>query len=296
MKYYIDLGSSIVKIYECEKTNPKLLEEKSILFKNYFSLEEGISRKNYRDLMQYIREISKKYNLNEKNTTTYAIGIWRKIPKEQLETLKADFNDLKLKLNILTKEEETFYFEKAIQGIYDRKKVLMININTKNTELIEYDKANIKNRKTLQIGIQEILNNFPQINQENDNIEIEKITDYILDIIKEENIDFKCDCGIFIGGNLKTVKYNLVPNSIFNDGIHEYMISYKDFEKKNMELLKKFTLFDLNMLMPENKKMIESVKAESIIAQTILKKANIPYIIPSDLNIINGIIKENNKF
>lgn len=298
MKYYIDLGSSTIKTYECEKVRPNLVEERTILFKEFFS-EEGISRKNYRELMMYMKQLVQKYNLNATNCSIYATGIWRKISKEQYEMLRADFSDIGLKFNIISGEEETFYFEKAMQGIYDSKKVLMVNMGGKTTELIVYDKGNVTQRMSLNIGVAEILNNFPEINDEKNNLNVEDVLNYALEIIKNENIDFNCDCGIFIGGELrfqKLVKYNLVPNKIFNDGIHEYMISYEDLAKKNEELLENITLEDLYLLMPSNKKWMDGAKAGAILAQAIFKKANIRYIIPSDLNIINGIVKEDNKF
>ena len=114
-----------------------------------------------------------------------------------------------------------------------------------------------------------------------------------MNIIGDENIDFNCEYGIFISAELrvkKLVRYNLIPNKIFNDGIHEYIISYDDFNKKNKQLLEKITVEDLYLLMPSNKKWVDGVKAGAILAQAIFKKANIKYIIPSDLNIINGII------
>lgn len=299
MKYYIDLGSSTIKTYECEKNVPNLIEEKTIMFKEYFSEEIGISTKNYRELMIYMRQLVLKYKLNNSNCNIYATGIWRKISKEQNEMLKADFNEIGLKFNIISAEEEIFYFEKAMQGIYDSKKVLMVNMGGKTTELIVYDKGNVTKRTSLNIGVAEILNNFPEINDEDNNLKLEDVLDYALEIIKDEDIDFACDCGIFTGGELrfqKLVKYNLVPNKIFNDGIHEYMISYEDLAKKNKELLENITLADLYLLMPSNKKWMDGAKAGAILAQAIFKKANINYIIPSDLNIINGIIKEENKF
>lgn len=298
MKYYIDLGSSTIKTYKCEKNVPDLTEEKTIIFKEYFS-EEGISRKNYRELMLYMKQLVQKYELNSTNCNIYATGIWRKISKEQSEELRADFSEIGLKFSVISQDEETFYFEKAMQGIYNSKKVLMVNMGGKTTELIVYDKGNVIKRENLNIGVAEILNNFPEINDDNSKLKIEDVLNYSLQIIKDKDIDFGCDCGIFTGGELrfqKLVKYNLVPNKIFNDGIHKYMISYEDLEKKNKELLEDITLADLYLLMPSNKKWMDGAKAGAILAQAIFKKANIKYIIPSDLNIINGIVKEDNKF
>lgn len=299
MKYYIDLGSNVIKIYECENEKISLIEEKDILFQENFDEEEGISRKKYRELMLYLKQLIDNYKLNKENCNIYATGIWRKIPNEQFETLKADFNDKGLKFNIISKDEEKFYFEKAVQGIYNSKRILMVNIGSKQTELLVYDKANIINRKTLNIGVTEIVNNFPTINEKSNDLKKEDIINYVLEVINKENIDFLCDCGVFTGGELrfqKLVKYNLVPNAMFNDNIHEYMISFKDFEKKNKELLNKISLQDLYILMPNNKSWLEGSKAAAILAEAIFKKANVEYIIPSDLNIINGIAKQENRY
>lgn len=298
MKYYIDLGSNVIKIYASEEKKLSLVEEKDIFFQENFDEEEGISRKKYRELMQYMKQLIDNYKLNKENCNIYATGIWRKIPNEQFETLKADFNDKGLKFNIISKDEEKFYFEKAVQGIYDSKRILMVNIGSKQTELLVYDKANIVNRKTLNIGVTEIVNNFPTINEKSNDLKKEDIINYVLEVINKEKIDFSCNCGVFTGGELrfqKLVKYNLVPNAMFNDNIHEYMISFKDFEKKNKELLNKISLQDLYLLMPNNKSWLEGSKAAAILAEAIFKKVNIEYIIPSDLNIINGIAKRKSK-
>ena len=297
MKYCIDLGSSTIKTYACEEQEvaPELIEEKSIILKNFFSEETGISQKNYREVIKHMQELVGEYHLNSNNCKIYATGIWRKIPKEQYDNLKADFAQLGLKFHVITQEEENYYFEKAMQGIYDNKKVLMVNMGGKTTELLVYDKGEVTHRKNLQIGVAEMLNYFPEMNDENNGLKIQDVLQYALDILEGEEIDFGCDCGIFTGGELrfqKLVKYHLVPNRIFYDGIHEYMITYEDLAKKNQELLEKISLDDLYVLMPHNPKWMDGAKAGSILAQAIFKKANIHYIVPSDLNIVNGIIKE----
>ena len=44
-KYFIDLGSSTIKVY-CYERNLKLLEENSIYIKNDFDSKKGISEQN----------------------------------------------------------------------------------------------------------------------------------------------------------------------------------------------------------------------------------------------------------
>ncbi|MFR0822908.1 MAG: hypothetical protein ACLU84_00890 [Clostridia bacterium] len=297
MKYDIDLGSSTIRIYQYEEKSvePELVEEKTILFKAYFTQDKGISHKNYLLLVAYFKTLIQKYALSRENCQIYATGIWRKISKEQAEMLRADFSDLGLDFHVISQEEENTYFEKAMQEIYDKKKVLMVNIGGKTTQLMVYDKGNILYKKNLSIGVAEIMNNFPEINDEEQPIKIESILQYVLDILEEEEINFECDCGVFTGGELRypqLVKYHLVPNAIFHDGIHEWMISYADFAKKNQNILEQMSLEDLYLLMPHNKKWIDGAKAGSILAQAIFLKAQVSYIVPSDLNIIHSIVKK----
>lgn len=55
MEYYIDLGSSTIKVYQY--TNElTLLEENSIYFKNGFTSENGISDENRNELLAYFRQ------------------------------------------------------------------------------------------------------------------------------------------------------------------------------------------------------------------------------------------------
>ena len=58
--YYIDLGSSTIKVY-CYKNELELLEEHSIYFKNDFDAEKGISKNNLEELCDYFKEIKSKY-------------------------------------------------------------------------------------------------------------------------------------------------------------------------------------------------------------------------------------------
>ena len=62
--------------------------------------------------------------------------------------------------------------------------------------------------------------------------------------------------------------------------------------EKNNEILKSTSLEELRSLMPSNPDWMNGAKAGVLLGETIFKKANIKYIIPSDLNLINGVVKE----
>ena len=292
-KLYFDIGSSTIKLYQ-HKEELELIEEKSILFKNDFS-EKGVSTENLEELMKFIKTVKNKHNLNITNTKIYATGIWRKISEEQLSEIKKMFQKINLEFNVISHEEENNYFEKAMIGNYNKKRIMMVNMGGKTTEIVVFNDNKVENKVNLNVGVADILIKFPNINDLNSNIKQEEIIDFVFELLKDENIDFNCDIAIHTGGELrfqKLVEYNLKENIFFDDGIHKLYVSYEDFDKKNKELLYNVTLGELHSLMPENPKWMDGAKAGIMLGQAIFKKANIKTIIPSDLNLIHGVIKQ----
>ena len=289
--YYFDIGSSTIKLYEY-KNELILIEEKSIMFKKGFS-EVGIQEENIEKMMAFIQEVKEKYNLNKNNTEIYATGIWRKISNEQLANIETRFNELDLKFNVISHDKENYYFEKAMQGTYNNR-VMMVNMGGKTTELVIFNNDTVENRVNLTVGVSDVFDKYPNINELNSGILKEDIINYLENLIPED-INFNCDIAIHTGGELrfqKLVKYNLQPNKFFDDGIHKVYVTYEDFDKKNEELLNKTTLDELRSLMPTNPDWMNGAKAGIMLGEAIFRKANIKNIIPSDLNLINGVIKE----
>lgn len=289
--YYFDIGSSTIKLYEYKK-ELSLIEEKSIMFKRGFS-EDGIQEENIEKMMAFIKEVKEKYNLDKNNTEIYATGIWRKIPNEQLANIEARFNELDLEFNVISHDKENYYFEKAMQGTYNNR-IMMVNMGGKTTELVIFDNDTVESRVNLTVGVSDVFDKYPNINELNSGISKEEVINYLENLISED-INFNCDIAIHTGGELrfqKLVKYNLQPNKFFDDGIHKVYVTYEDFDKKNEELLNKTSIDELRGLMPTNPDWMNGAKAGIMLGEAIFRKANIKNIIPSDLNLINGVIKE----
>lgn len=292
IKYYFDIGSSTIKMYDYIK-KLELIEEKSIIFKKDFC-EGKISNNNIKEFLEFIDFLKEKYNLNTNNTNIYATGIWRKITDKQLEEIKTQFIKRNLKFNVISHEKENYYLQKAMNGNYNKKRVLIVNMGGKTTELIVFFDDKIENKVNLDIGVADVLTKFPNINDNPTNIKKEEIIDYIFQKIGEINTNLNCEIGIHTGGELrfqKLVKYNLKENTFFDDGVHELFVTYEDFVKKNEELLYSISLKELYKLMPKNPKWMDGAKAGCILGEAIFKKANVKYVIPSDLNLIHGVIK-----
>lgn len=294
-KYYIDLGSSTIKVYQFEQ-NLTLLEEHSIYFKNGFDKEKGISSLNLKELCEYFSYLKMKYHFLYENTYIYVTGIFRELCDERKVELVKLFNDqLDLHFNIISHGIENYYLARAMENDYNDKKVLIINMGGKTTELVTYVGSKVTETKNLMVGVADLLNQFEQVNDPKSGNKVEEMDQFVQEKLSDIKLDQDYDCAIFTGGEERfelLTDFSLVPNTLFNDGIHNYMISLENYIKGTEHVFYEMTMEDLYRLMPQNPKWMDGARAGAIIPLTLFKKANIEWIIPSDLNLIHGVIND----
>ncbi len=294
-EYYIDLGSSTIKVYEYEN-DLKLLEEHSIYFKNGFDKEKGISKENLKELCDYFSELKEKYHFLYENTHIYVTGIFRELNYERKIELVKLFNDkFDLYFNIISHGIENYYLGKAMQKDYNGKKVLIINMGGKTTELVTFVGSKIVDTKNLKVGVADLLNNFEKVNLPKSGNTVEEMDSFVEEKLSDLVLDQDYDCAIFTGGEERfelLTDFNLVPNTLFDDGVHKYMVSLEDYISGTERVFYEVTLEELYKLMPQNPKWMDGARAGAIIPLTLFKKGNIKWIIPSDLNLIHGVIND----
>ena len=295
--YYIDLGSSTIKVY-CYERKLKLLEEHSIYFKNDFDAEKGISEKNLKELCNYFKKLKEKYDLKYDNTNIYVTGIFRNLIQKRKRELVKLFNDkFDLHFNIISHGIENYYLAKALQNDYNNKKVLIINMGGKTTELVTFIGKEITNTQNINIGVADLLNNFLNVNDKYSGNTVEEMEEFVADKLKDVKLAKDYDCAIFTGGEERfelLTKFNLVKNTLFSDGIHKYMVTLEDYIKGTEKVFYNISIEELYELMPQNPKWMDGARSGAIIPLVLFKKANVKWIIPSDLNLINGVINDLN--
>ena len=293
--YYIDLGSSTIKVY-CYENELKLLEEHSIYFKNDFDSEKGISETNLNELCDYFEDIKNKYDLKYYNTNIYVTGIFRNLIQDRKQDLVKLFNDkFDLHFNIISHGIENYYLGKAMQNDYNGNKVLIINMGGKTTELVTFVGKDITNTQNINVGVADLLNNFAKVNEEYSGNTLEEMEQFISDKLNDIVLDNDYDCAIFTGGEERfelLTKFNLVENTLFNDNIHKYMLTLKDYITGTENVFYNISLDELHALMPANPKWMDGARSGAVIPLVLFKKANVKWIIPSDLNLINGVIND----
>jgi len=293
--YYIDLGSSTIKVY-CNENELKLLEENTIYFKNDFDAQKGISKQNLSELCEYFEQIKQKYDLKYDNTSIFVTGIFRNLVQERKQELVKLFNDrFDLHFNIISHGIENYYLAKAMENDYNDKKVLIINMGGKTTELVTYKGTKVIGSQNLTIGVADLLNNFEKVNMTYSEDTVEDMEKFVSEKMEGIEIDTDYDCAIFTGGEERfelLTNFNLIPNTLFNDNIHKYMVSLEDYISGTENVFYNISLEELYKLMPSNPKWMDGARSGAIIPLVLFKLANVKWIIPSDLNLINGVIND----
>ena len=295
MEYYIDLGSSTIKVYQYQE-KLVLLEEHSIYFKNDFDSEKGISPSNLEALYRYFNELLGKYHFRYETTHIFVTGIFRNLNSDRRCELVKLFNEkFDLHFNIISHGIENYYLAKAMEHEYNDKKVLIINMGGKTTELVTYHHGRVTDTKNLTIGVAEMLNQFSKVNDSISGNSVEEMEAFVLDKLSTVSFDDDYDCAIFTGGEERfelLTKFPLVKNTLFDDGIHSYMISLDDYVMATKRVFFEYTMEDLYKLMSSNPKWMDGARSGAVLPLAIFRKANISWIVPSDLNLIHGVIRD----
>lgn len=290
---FIDVGSTSVKVYKYSNNNLKLILTKSIHFKDGFTKGKGISKENKKQLLDLVNKQRAK-NKNSK-IQIFATAIFRKFNKSSRLAFQKEFlSKTKIKFNIISQKTESEYLEAALISKYKSKDpMLLVNIGGGSTELVIVRNSKVIEKKNVDIGIGAILSEFEGINEKTSKVKLEVVADKIIQRLP--NIKTKVNIAFYTGGELnymKLAKYKLRKNNLFKDKDHPSIIYIQNFEKRNKEVFEKLTLKNLENLMPKNPKWMHGARTCSAFAQGIFEKYGIEIIIPSDSNLINGVVRK----
>jgi hypothetical protein len=139
----------------------------------------------------------------------------------------------------------------------------------------------------------QMLNQFPQVNDCISSATIEEIEDFATDRLTGETFDSDYDFALFTGELRfeKLSKYPLVENTMFDDKNHPFQVSLDGFIAGTKRIFYDLTMDELRNLMPKNPDWMSGARPGAVLPLAIFKMASIKVIVPSDLNLINGAVK-----
>ena len=171
--------------------------------------------------------------------------------------------------------------------------ILLINIGGGSVELVVMYGKEAVERKNINLGVGTVNTNFPSINKKVSKVSLREVVNFVKRNLP--SLSNKVKVAFYTGGELSYMRlanYALKPNKLFKDSDHPSLISATDFSKRNGEIFKKVSLKELESLMPDDPKWMHGARGCSAIAQAICEKYQIETIIPSDSNIVNGIVRQ----
>lgn len=293
-KILVDVGSSTVKVYRQKHGgDPALLFTKSIAFKKNFSPEIGLLPSDINDLYLLIEAIKKENP--DSQIKIYATAIFRKLSAPQQRTL---IDDIFIKtgcfFNIIDQELENHYLEVALVGKFSSKDpLLLVNIGGGSTQLVVMYGEEVIERVNLDFGIGNLLEKFSGLNNPLSKHSLDVVVEYCKKKLPPlKNLP---KLAFYNGGELnymKLVGYKLNKNRLFRDSLHPSTITIKNFKEKNKEIFQKISLAVLESLMPNDPRWMHGARGCSALAQAIFLKYKISLIVPSDTNLINGVVRQ----
>lgn len=293
--YLIDLGSSTVKLYSVKSKKCIILEKKSLWLKDGFSKNDGFSENKINELFSFFFEIIEKYGLTNSNTKIYATGVFRDLPRKN-SFIELFFEKTGLYLNIISHELEAFYLENIWKKVHHnlQKDLLVINIGGKTTEIVAC-KDGISRTYKLDIGVASIQDKYILDCQLVDSLiyddALKELSTTIKHVLDVDDVSIKH--ALYTGGELEYMNkagYPLKVNSIFTDETHPSIISISEYQNKNADIFHNISLEELLSYYPENPQWMMGARPCSLLANAICCAFGVEYIIPSDANLIDGVI------
>ena len=287
----LDIGSSTVKPYLYRKKKLLSLKQLSVHFKKNF-VNSNIDTNDTDTLIKFIKSLKKEFP--DALVKTYATSVFRDIEdKFKSQLIERVYSETSVLLNIIDQTTESIYLQIALVDRFKTKRnILLVNIGGGSTQLVVIKNNLPVERKNISLGVGTILEQYPEINNELSGIDISKILKQIIG--KLPNINNKSDIAFYTGGELtymQKAKYKLHKNNLFIDNNHPSIIKFNDFTKDNIRTFNKIELAELENLMPENPKWMLGARPCSALAQAIFQNYGVKTIIPSNSNLVDGIVR-----
>jgi exopolyphosphatase/pppGpp-phosphohydrolase len=292
----IDLGSSTIKltVSEIDQSNQiSILLKKSIttnLAEDYFetnTIKNTAKEKTIQGLKDLKNEATEYGVVDFKLIATKVV----RDAKNSEDVIKEIEANTGLKLEVLSKEDETRYVVKAVLDSFNDKNQDMLIINAGGgSSQITFNLNNKTHEYSLPIGISDLNEKFIQEYP----IEVSKykeMKEFIKDTVNKEIKEIpQIDSMVYTGGELDYMLMTGFPLEEFDGSIsHPKKISPKSFKEYAAEM-RKMSLEEIQAFMPNNPNWMNGAIASNTLLETFGDLFKIKTVIPSNKNVNDGIL------
>lgn len=236
-------------------------------------------------------EIIEKASKYTKDIHVYGCSIFRNISTEELEVInKVLYDKYNLIIEVVTQENEAYYTALSCYHDIDFDKNICIFIGGGGSiELIFAKNKKVIDKKYYNFGVVDITNKFNSLKEDIPTVTFEEVYNYIDKLI--DGIDNYADILILAGGDhlywYNNAGYKLLKNELYSNENQKYMITRDISDKYDRNAL--VTSLEKIRQNSDNPKWFDGSRAMKIITNLISHKINAKYIIPTKINMENGL-------
>lgn len=283
----IEIGSNNTKIH--------VYQDNKLIYENNTTIE---FKKNYKNENKIITpDLNKLENVIEKaleytqKIHIYGCSIFRNISEHELEDINNILNDkYNLKIEVVSQEDEAYYTAIGCYSDIEYDKNICVFIGGGGSiELIFVKNKEIIDKKFFDFGVVDITNKFDSLKEDIPTVTFDEVYSYVDSLIG--NIDINADILILAGGDhlywYNNAEYELLNNELYSSENQKYMITRDMSDKYDKDAL--VTSLDRIRKNSDNPKWFDGSRAMKVITNLISHKVDAKYIIPTKINMEDGL-------
>ena len=283
----IEIGSNNTKTH-IYKENELIYENNTTIeFKKNYIKYNKINDSDLQKLYKVVEETFKYTN----NINIYGCSIFRNLNSKELEEINNKiYNKYNLTIKVVTQEDEAFYTAFGCYSNIDYNENICVFIGGGGSiEIILVNNKKIMSNKYYNFGVVDITNKFPTLKDDIPDCTFDEVYRYIDKVIG--NIEFKADVLILAGGDhlywYNNAKFDLVENNLYKNAKQKYMLTIDMSDKYDKEAL--VTSLEKIRKRSDNPLWFDGSRAMKIITNVISHKIDARYIIPTKINMEDGL-------
>ena len=283
----IEIGSNNTKTHIYK--NEELIYEKTdtIEFKKNYKDENKINENDLNKLYEVIKNV-----LNyTKNINIYGCSIFRNISREELNEINKKLSDkFGLKIQVVSQEDEANYTALGCYNNIEYDGNICIFIGGGGSiELIFVNDKKIIDKKYYNFGVVDITSKFESLKNDVPSCSFNDVYDYVDKLIND--INNKAEVLILAGGDhlywYNNAGYELMKNTLYENENQKYMITTEMSDNYDRDAL--VTSLDRIRKNSDNPKWFDGSRAMKVITNLISHKIDAKYIIPTKINMEDGL-------
>ncbi len=282
----------IIEIGSCN-TKTHIYENEEIIYESNTTIE---FKKNYdkeiaRTDIDKLGEVIEKAMSYTSDLHVYGCSIFRSITNDELEKINANlYDNYGLKIEVVSQADEALYTASGCYKKTDYVGNMCIFIGGGGSiELIFVKNKEVIYQKYYDFGVSDITNKFPSLKNDVPDVSFDEAYDHVEDLLGR--IEAEADVLILAGGDhlywYQNARFDLLDNEIYSAKNQMFMLTRDISDKYDREAFTK-SLDEIRQN-SDNPKWFDGARAMKVITNCISHKINAQYLVPTKINMEEGL-------